>query len=113
MIAASETITLSGIVTASGNVALTALNSLTSGPDDNIADIVGSVVSLTVTGAGTIVLGTGKLSFLDSSGLGWPGRLSLTGVLVPRTVRFGDNRAALTPATATGVEGPVPANALA
>lgn len=51
----SETINLGGIVAASGNVTLTAVNSLTDGADDDIADIVGGVVSLTVTGTDSMI----------------------------------------------------------
>ncbi|MFM7070247.1 MAG: beta strand repeat-containing protein [Planctomycetota bacterium] len=60
----SETINLGGIVTASGNVTLTAVNSLTDGADDDVADIVGGVVSLTVTGADSMI-GSGAADFLE------------------------------------------------
>ena len=52
--------------------------------------------TLEVTGSGSIVLGSGSLSFLDSSLLNWPGSLTLEGILGPHTVRFGNSGAALT-----------------
>jgi len=62
--AASETIHLGGIVTAIGDVTFTALNSLTDGADNDIADIAGAVVTLNVTGAGNTI-GTGPADFLE------------------------------------------------
>ncbi|MEY4179717.1 MAG: hypothetical protein RLY70_3291, partial [Planctomycetota bacterium] len=64
LIVTSETIQLSGIVTASGDVTLTAFNSLTDGADNDIADVVGAVVTLNVTGAGNTI-GTGPADFLE------------------------------------------------
>jgi hypothetical protein len=52
--------------------------------------------TLKVDGAATLVLGSGLLSFLDSSALDWPGALTLSGTLGPQTVRFGTSRTALT-----------------
>ena len=54
--------------------------------------------ALAVTGSGSIVLGSGSLSFLDSSALAWPGSLTLVGTLGPQSVRFGSSSAALTSA---------------
>jgi autotransporter-associated beta strand protein len=55
---------------------------------------------LTVTGAGTIALGTGvcRLEFADSSTQTWTGTLDLTGTLESTTVRFGTSSAGLTQA---------------
>jgi len=60
----SETINLGGTVTATGNVTLTAVNSLTDGADDDGADIAGAVVTLNVTGAGNTI-GVGPTNFLE------------------------------------------------
>ncbi len=54
--------------------------------------------TLAVTGSGSLVLGAGSLSFLDSSALAWPGTLTLLGRLGPRAVRFGAGASALTSA---------------
>ena len=60
----SETINLGGIVTASGDVSLTAVNSLTDGADNDVADIAGAVVTLNVTGAGNAI-GVNTTNFLE------------------------------------------------
>ncbi len=59
-----DTINLGGIVTASGNVTFTAVNSLTDGADNDVADIVGAVITLNVTGAGNAI-GVGLSNFLE------------------------------------------------
>jgi hypothetical protein len=64
LIVASETINLSGIVTAGNDVSLTALNSLTDGADNDVADIVGDVVTLNVTGPGNTI-GVGPANVLE------------------------------------------------
>jgi hypothetical protein len=62
---ASETINLGGIVTASGNVSLTVVNSLTGGPVDDVADIAGAVITLNVTGAGNAIGGNASTTPLE------------------------------------------------
>lgn len=55
---------------------------------------LGTLVVLTNS---VIALGSGQLSFADSSALVWSNRLSLAGTLGLQTLRFGTNGAALTP----------------
>lgn len=54
--------------------------------------------TLAVTGAGTLVLGPGALSFANSSGVAWPGELTLAGDLGAASVRFGADSSGLTSA---------------
>ena len=62
---ASETINLGGIVTASANVSLTAVNSLTGGPVDDVAEIAAAVITLNVTGAGNAIGGSASTTPLE------------------------------------------------
>ncbi len=52
--------------------------------------------TLAVTGEGTLVLGAGSISFRDSSGVAWTGKLTVAGALGEQTVRFGASNTALT-----------------
>jgi autotransporter-associated beta strand protein len=57
-----------------------------------------SLGSLTVSGGGTVSIGSNSISFLDSSSNPWTGLLSFGGTLSPSSVRFGTGSASLTPA---------------
>ncbi len=90
-------------VVSNGTLRLGADNSLNAG--NNVVLAVGAldmggytnqVGTLELTGAATLVLGSGSLSFADSSAVAWSGTLTLTGQLVQRTVRFGTSASALT-----------------
>lgn len=54
--------------------------------------------SLTVSGGGTVSIGSNSISFLDSSSNPWTGLLSFSGTLSASSVRFGTGSASLTPA---------------
>ncbi|RLT04303.1 MAG: hypothetical protein DWI21_14640, partial [Planctomycetota bacterium] len=68
--ATGDTINFNGTVTATGDVTLTAVNSLKDGADNGVADIVGAVITLNVTGTGNAIGGDGNaisatLNFLE------------------------------------------------
>jgi autotransporter-associated beta strand protein len=52
--------------------------------------------TLTVTSGSVITLGSGELSFTDSSSITWTGELALAGTLGETTLRFGTTSSGLT-----------------
>jgi hypothetical protein len=62
-----------------------------------MGDFANTAGTLTVGAAGgTLALGTGALSFADSSAVSWSGTLNLTNTLFEKSVRFGTDNTALT-----------------
>ncbi|MDD2598535.1 MAG: hypothetical protein PHO37_04845 [Kiritimatiellae bacterium] len=64
-----------------------------------------TVGTLTVTASGgTLALGSGSLSFANSSAITWGGTLTLTGTLVEGSVRFGSSNSGLTAGQLSAIE---------
>ena len=62
----------------------------------SIGGVENGAGTLTVTGNGTIVTGGGSVSFTDTSGVTWPGSLTISGSLRGKEVRFGTDSNGLT-----------------
>ncbi len=86
-----------GVVSLDCANALDSRNIVTlSGGTLGMGDYANSFSNLTVSGFSSIELGTGPLSFSDSSAASWTGTLTLSGDLVEQSLRFGTTADGLT-----------------
>ena len=94
-----------GVVSLDCANALDSRNIVTlSGGTLGMGDYANSFSNLTVNGYSSIELGTGPLSFSDSSAASWLGRLNLNGTFVEQSIRFGTNSLALTQAQLDAID---------